>query len=112
FAAFYATPRQVDDAGTGADAEPAAAHTETDPELAPAEKVALLGPPGADRRNEPADAAGRRLHRVSPSLTWPLLPLAIGSILFGYVQFPMGGLGQVLGPALGPAPEQALASGP
>ena len=112
FAAFYATPRHVDDEGPGADAEPAAAHTEADPVLAPAEKVALLGPPGGDRRTEPADAAGRRLHHISPTLTWPLLPLAIGSILFGYVQFPLGGLGQVLAPALGPVPEQGLASGP
>ena len=113
FAAFYARPVARPAAPhTASEGEPAAAHAEGDPVLAPAEKVALLGPPGWDRGQLNEDAAGRQLHRVSPLLLWPLLPLAIGSILFGYVQFPLGGLGQVLSPALGPVPVQGLSSGP
>ncbi|MFI5266063.1 MAG: NADH-quinone oxidoreductase subunit L [Chloroflexota bacterium] len=112
FAAFYAQPRVHLADEAGGDREPAMAHAGTEPVLAPAEKEALLGPPGLEPGRLTTDAAGRHLHRISPTLLWPLLPLAIGSILFGYVQFPFGGLGQVLAPALGPVEVQGLASGP
>lgn len=109
FATFYARPRmEAEHVTTG----PIAEDIEADPVLAPAEKQALLGPPGTDRGRDTADAAGRQLHRISPTMLWPLLPLAAGSILFGYAQFPFGGLGQVLAPAVGPAAVPALASGP
>jgi len=111
FAAFCAQPRLHAGDEAGGDHEPVAAHAEGDPVLAPAEKEALLGPPGLEPGQLTVDAAGRRLHRISPTMLWPLLPLAIGSILFGYLQFPLGGLGQVLGPALGPSEVQGLASG-
>ncbi len=52
----------------------------------------------------------RHLHPVSPTLIWPLLPLAIGSLTFGFAQFPLGGLGHVLEPALGPGEMLSLSS--
>jgi len=110
FAAFYAQPRAGSE--NASVREPIEAHTDGEPVLAPAEKEALLGPPGLEIGHLTTDAAGRQLHRISPALLWPLLPLAIGSILFGYVQFPLGGLGHVLAPALGPVDVQGLASGP
>ncbi|HLG71931.1 MAG TPA: NADH-quinone oxidoreductase subunit L [Chloroflexota bacterium] len=113
FATFYAAPRaeagQTENVTEPAH-EPVAAHED----LHPAEKEALLGPPGAGAEHEPPVALpdGRHIHRPSGLLTWPLLPLAIGALLFGYAQFPMGGLAQVLAPALGPAETLGLASGP
>ncbi len=68
-----------------------------------AEREALIGTTAAERRH---------LHRVPPTLTWPLLPLAIGSLVFGFAEFPQGGLGHVLGPVLGPTEAVGLASGP
>ncbi|HLY64983.1 MAG TPA: proton-conducting transporter membrane subunit [Chloroflexota bacterium] len=53
----------------------------------------------------------RQIHHVSALLLWPLLPLAVGSLLFGYAQFPAAGLSQVLAPTIGSA-EVPLASWP
>ena len=53
---------------------------------------------------------GRHVHKPGASLTWPLIPLAAGSLLFGYSQVPLGGLGGILAPALGGVAVQPFAS--
>lgn len=116
FATFYARPHtvlgQTENVGKPAH-EPAVAHA-GETVLRLDEKEALLGPPGELRQQAPPIVLpdGRHLHRPSGLLLWPLLPLALGSILFGYVQFPSGALGQILAPALGSAEPLGLASGP
>jgi NADH:ubiquinone oxidoreductase subunit 5 (subunit L)/multisubunit Na+/H+ antiporter MnhA subunit len=112
FATFFATPRAIAHPRASLDGETVEAHVESIV-LDPMEREALLGPPGLVReRPGVVTADGRHLHRISPLLTWPLLPLAIGALLFGYVQFPLGGLAEILGPAVGPAEPLALTSGP
>lgn len=65
----------------------------------------------AEPEHEPVEShTGRHSHRVAGTLTWPLLPLAIGSLLFGYAQFPLGGLGHILAPALGTVDVQTFAT--
>ncbi|HEU0168232.1 MAG TPA: proton-conducting transporter membrane subunit, partial [Chloroflexota bacterium] len=81
FATFYG-PRHVLPVAAPADREPASAH----------------------------DGSPRHLHHISPTLTLPLVPLAVGSILFGYVQWPLGGLAHVLSPALGNVALQSFAT--
>lgn len=49
-------------------------------------------------------------HHVSGLLTWPLLPLALGAILLGYLNWPSGGLSALLAPALGEAPASHIIS--
>lgn len=36
-------------------------------------------------------------------MTWPLLPLAVGALLLGYLEWPSSTLSALLAPALGPA---------
>ncbi|MBV8083602.1 MAG: hypothetical protein JO247_02190, partial [Chloroflexi bacterium] len=45
-------------------------------------------------------SADHHVHSVSRLLTWPLVPLALGALLFGFAEFPLGGLGSVLGGVL------------
>jgi NADH:ubiquinone oxidoreductase subunit 5 (subunit L)/multisubunit Na+/H+ antiporter MnhA subunit len=77
-----------------------------------------IASPGLDSQHEPAETGGgavgeaQPLHHIPATLTWPLWPLVLGALLFGYVRFPVDGLAQVLAPALGPAPPAGLASGP
>jgi NADH-quinone oxidoreductase subunit L len=52
----------------------------------------------------------RHLHRISWTLTWPLVPLAVGSLLFGYIQYPFGGLGTLLGDVMDRPPSTSLAT--
>jgi NADH:ubiquinone oxidoreductase subunit 5 (subunit L)/multisubunit Na+/H+ antiporter MnhA subunit len=72
-----------------------------------------IAPPAAEAQREPSgahDGSGRHVHAISPTLIWPLVPLAVGSILFGYVQWPLGGLAHVLAPALGNIELQSFAT--
>jgi NADH:ubiquinone oxidoreductase subunit 5 (subunit L)/multisubunit Na+/H+ antiporter MnhA subunit len=70
------------------------------------------GPAGAESsvlRAEPASAHAARgtqhsvLHKPSPLLLWPLLPLAIGALLLGYLEWPVPALATVLGDTAGHA---------
>jgi proton-translocating NADH-quinone oxidoreductase chain L len=111
FATFFAVPSGTPSpaaAGEGwgeATTSSAPHEPDNDVVLDPAERVALLGPPGST-------SGERHLHRPSWLLTWPLIPLALGSLVFGYVQYPTGWLGAVLAPAVGPAEVPGLGSGP
>ncbi|MHB8619806.1 MAG: NADH-quinone oxidoreductase subunit 5 family protein, partial [Chloroflexota bacterium] len=58
---------------------------------------------------EPAQR-DRHHHRASGLLLWPLAPLAAGSLLFGFTQWPWGGLGHLLAPVLGPVHPPAFAT--
>jgi NADH-quinone oxidoreductase subunit L len=46
---------------------------------------------------------GSEPHAPSPLMIWPLVPLAIGAILLGYVEFPAHGLSGLVGPAVAEA---------
>ncbi len=53
-------------------------------------------------------------HHVHPparSMVWPLVPLAIGAVLYGYVQVPAGGLGNLLAPIVGRVDVQPVFTG-
>ncbi|MDE3075978.1 MAG: hypothetical protein KGJ86_11170, partial [Chloroflexota bacterium] len=54
---------------------------------------------------------GRHVHATDRSMTWALVPLAIGALLFGYTQWPAGGLGHLLGPVLGNIEASPLVTG-
>lgn len=52
----------------------------------------------------------RHPHPPSGLLIWPLVPLALGAILLGYVEYPAGGLSGLLGPVLGEVERASLVS--
>ncbi len=59
-----------------------------------------------------SQAAGeRQLHPISRLLTWPLVPLAAGSVLFGYVNFPSGWLARLLVPTTSASTSQPFITG-
>ncbi|MFN8523389.1 MAG: proton-conducting transporter membrane subunit [Chloroflexota bacterium] len=47
----------------------------------------------------PAD--GHDVHAPSPLMSWPLVPLAIGAVVLGYLEWPSGALSGVLGDTVG-----------
>ncbi|HEX6512392.1 MAG TPA: proton-conducting transporter membrane subunit, partial [Chloroflexota bacterium] len=111
FAAFYASPAAVPE-NQAHEPEPVEAQEPPGVVLQPAEKEALLGVPGTEPGHVIQLPDGRAIHRPSPLLTWPLLPLSIGSLVFGFAEFPLRGPSAVLAPVLGPAEPVGLASIP